>query len=101
MVEAALTDPDFAAWVAADPTRAAWQGTSFGGWPGPVHPAQARFAGLAGSAPDGFVEGWLIRHLPGFVDAIGAAFRDPWTGAVLGFAFQCGDAACPAADDAS
>jgi hypothetical protein len=96
IVEAALADPAFAAWVAADPTRADWAGTYFGGWPGPDYPAQSRFAGLAGRAPDGIAEVWLVRDLPGSADAIGAALVDPWTGAVLGFATQCGDQACPA-----
>lgn len=62
---------------------------------GPDYPPQPRFAGLSGRAPNGVVELWLVRDLPGAVDSIGTALVDPWTGRGLGFALQCPDDACP------
>lgn len=70
-------------------------GTYAGGWPGPGYPPQTRYAGLSGRAPDGIAELWLVRDLPGAADSIGAALVDPWTGEVLGVAFQCADGPCP------
>lgn len=96
-IDSALRDPGFAAWVDADPTRADWTGTyAQGGWPGPTYPRQSRYAGIAGRAPNGIAELWLVRDLPGAIDAIGAAMIDPWTGEALDFQTQCSDGVCPA-----
>ena len=85
LVDRALADPEFAAWVEADPTREDWVDTDVDAWPGPDYPAQPRFAGLAGLAPNGVVEIALVRDLPGRPGVIGSAWVDPWTGEVLRF----------------
>lgn len=95
IVEAALTDPTFAAWVDADATRESWTNAYYGGWPGPGYPPQPRFAGLAELAPDGIVEVALIQDLPGHPDVMVTAMVDPWTGEVVKVAIQCGNDPCP------
>lgn len=96
LVEAALTDPTFAAWVDADPTREDWTGTYFGAWPGPGYPPQQRYTGLSGRAPNGIVEVALVRDLPHHPDTMGSALLDAATGEVLGFGLDCANEVCPA-----
>jgi hypothetical protein len=94
LVDAALRDPAFAAWVAASPGGADWENPYMTAKPGPGYPDQPRYAGLGDRAPHGVAEVWLTRRVDG-TTAHGIGLVDPWTAEPIGFALQCGNDPCP------
>jgi hypothetical protein len=87
LVDRALADPEFAAWVERwDERRDSW--VDVGGWPGPTYPPQPRMSGLAGKAPNGIMEIGLQQRVPGVDYTLGVALVDPWTGEVVDVGFQ-------------
>ena len=87
LVDRALADPEFAAWVDRwEERRDSW--VDIGGWPGPPYPPQPRMSGLAGKAPNGIMEIGLQQQVPGMDHTLGVALVDPWTGEVVDVEFQ-------------
>jgi hypothetical protein len=82
LADRALADPDFAAWVAADPIREDWVDVSVRAWPDPAD-GQPHRPDLHGAAPGGVVEIALTRAIDGVAEITRSAWVDPWTGEVL------------------
>jgi hypothetical protein len=89
LIDHALADPGFGAWVAADPTRATWSGEDLVAWPGPELPAFSPFSELGTLPPRGVVS-IELDQVPASrsTSQRGIVVLDPLTGEVLGFATQ-------------
>jgi hypothetical protein len=86
LVDAALADPRFKAWVEEDPSRESWTGVSWGSASGPTYPHNLYAIGLEDAPPTGLV--WLeldrVRIEPDRHHQLrGVVTLDPWTGEVL------------------
>ena len=86
LVDAALAEPRFGAWVDGDPSRESWTGVSWGSASGPTYPHNLYAIGLEDAPPTGLV--WLaldrVRVEPDRHHQLrGVATLDPWTGEVL------------------
>ena len=88
LIDQALEDPRFRAWVDEDETRDSWIGISWAGSPGPNYPNNLYSMGLEDPPRNGIV--WLEldrtdRSGPRATWGIqrGVATMDPWTGEVL------------------
>lgn len=79
LVDNALADPRFRAWVDEDPTRKSWNGVGWLGASGPTYPHNLASIGFEDAPPNGLL--WLElgrRHVQR-----GVVTLDPWTGEVL------------------
>jgi hypothetical protein len=79
LVDSALADPEFRAWVDAHPHRDPWPGVSVIGFPGPTYEHNLWLSDLASPPRTGIL---VLEQDRGVVDR-GAAFLAPWTGEVL------------------
>lgn len=79
LIDIALEDPGFRAWVDEDPTRASWAGISLTGWPGPTYERNLLLIGLEDAPTTGVVTLELERG----PSLRGVISLDPWTGEVL------------------
>ncbi|MFV2063514.1 MAG: hypothetical protein ACC726_08365 [Chloroflexota bacterium] len=79
LVDSALADPRFRAWVDEDPTRKSWNGVSWLGASGPTYPHNLASIGLQDAPPNGLL--WL--ELDRNNVQRGVVTLDPWTGEVL------------------
>lgn len=83
LIDRALADPEFRAWVEAHPDDQRGWSADVVGRPGPNYGS-----GLAGKAPNGVVEVSLQQKVPGVDHLMGVALVDPWTGEVVDVGFQ-------------
>ncbi len=79
LVDNALADPRFRAWVDEDPTRESWSGISWSSAAGPIYPHNLLSIGLQDPPPNGLLWLALGRHQV----QRGVVTLDPWTGEVL------------------
>lgn len=79
LVDIALADPRFRAWVDDDPTRRTWDGASGIGWPGPTYGNNMLLRDLEDAPPTGIMTIELTRR----ETSRGVVSLDPWTGRVL------------------
>jgi len=79
LIDIALADPAFRAWVDEDPTRASWSGVSVNNWPGPTYEHHLWLRDLEGAPATGVVTVELDREPL----RRGIVSMDPWTGKVL------------------
>jgi len=83
LVDIALADPQFRAYVEETEARGEWVNPSWHAWDRPPS-AQARWKDLTGRVGDGFVEIGLFSVLDG-KEAYAVVNIDPWSGEVLSF----------------
>ena len=79
LVDIALADPTFRAWVDEDPTRATWDGVYVDGSPGPTYQNDMLLRDLQDAPPTGI----LTLELDRTPASRGVISLDPWTGRVL------------------
>jgi hypothetical protein len=80
LVDIALSDPEFRAWVDAEPSRERWCRwcVSVNGWPGPTYENHLYLSGLGDTAPTGVLTLELDRQ-----QTRGIIVLEPWTGEVI------------------
>jgi hypothetical protein len=88
LVDRALADPEFRAWVEAHPDGEHWNMTDVDGWSADTPLRVERWQGLHGKVPNGFAEVGLSQRLPGVPHTYGVALLDPWTGDLLDVSFE-------------
>jgi len=88
LVDRALADPEWAAWVDEDADRSSWSYVWVTAWPGPDYPDHPLWAGLTDLDPWGIVTLELIQGEVGMPGTRGVIHLDPWTGEVLDVALQ-------------
>jgi hypothetical protein len=87
LIDRALMDPEFRAWVEAQPIDPDdWVDVT--GWPGPTYGSQPRMSGLVGKAPNGIMEIGLQQQVPGVEHTLLVALVDPWTGELVDIGYQ-------------
>ena len=82
LVDLALADPRFRAWVEADPTRRSWRGASASAESGPTYQPNLYLWNLPDPPSTGVVFVGLERAIDGQSHR-GIVTLDPWTGEVL------------------
>jgi hypothetical protein len=87
LVDRALADPRFRAWVEAHADGEHWD-VYVSEWSPETPLRQQRWRGLAGRVPNGFVEIMLAQKIPGLEYQLGSALLDPWTGELLDVGYQ-------------
>lgn len=87
MIDTALADPHFRAWVAPGP-RPTDNDVTLGSWPYATIASPPRWATINALAPDGFVEVSLGRDVAIDGHHLGAALLDAWTGELLDVVFE-------------
>ena len=87
LVDLALADPRFAAWVAVDPAREAWR-VRVVRWPDVEEQASPHWTDLGHHVERGVVELSLTQRATADGTRVGYVDLDPWTGEVLNVAFE-------------
>jgi hypothetical protein len=87
MVDTALADPRYRAWVDPDPDPTD-NDVTLGMWPCATIASPARWATMRGRAPNGFVEVSLGRDEAIDGHHLGVALLDAWTGELLDVVFE-------------
>lgn len=87
LVDIALADPEFRAWVDAEPSRGRWCRwcVSADGWPGPTYERHLYLSHLGDTAPTGVLTLELDQQ-----QTRGIITMDPWTGEVIDVQFLGG-----------